>query len=53
MYDGVVISYLDKRKRKLLGRENSVNKFSIAIKFNTMKNKLYLLDILILLVKME
>lgn len=34
MYDGVVVSFLDPRIREALGRENSVNKFSVAIKFN-------------------
>lgn len=36
MYDGVVISYTDKKLIEALGRENSVNKYSIAIKFNPM-----------------
>ena len=39
MYDGVVISYLDPVKREMLGRKNSVNKFSIAIKFNAIKKE--------------
>lgn len=34
MYDGVVISYRDPSIIKKLGRENSINKYSIAIKFN-------------------
>lgn len=34
MYDGVVISYRDPRIINALGRENSINKYSIAIKFN-------------------
>lgn len=33
MYDGVVVSYLDSLKILKLGRKNSVNKYSIAIKF--------------------
>ena len=37
MYDGVVITYIDKGIREALGRENSVNKYSVAIKFNPMK----------------
>ena len=37
LYDGVVISYTDKDKIKALGRINSVNKYSIAIKFNPKK----------------
>ena len=36
MYDGVVISFLDQRIRDALGRKNSVNKYSCAIKFNPM-----------------
>lgn len=34
MYDGVVISYRDPKIIKALGRENSINKYSMAIKFN-------------------
>lgn len=34
MYDGVVISYRDPKIINTLGRENSINKYSIAIKFN-------------------
>lgn len=37
MYDGVVISYNDPRLRSTLGRSNSVNKYSIAIKFTPLK----------------
>ena len=33
MYDGVVIHHIDPNIRRILGRENSVNKYSIAIKF--------------------
>lgn len=39
LYDGVVISYLDKDKIARLGRENSINKWSMAIKFNPMKHQ--------------
>lgn len=39
MYDGIVLSYLDKTKRDLLGRENFVNKYSIAVKFNPLKKQ--------------
>lgn len=39
MYDGVVVSYLDENIRAKLGRENFINKYSMAIKFNPM-NKL-------------
>lgn len=34
MIDGVVISFIDKDKIQRLGRVNSVNKYSMAIKFN-------------------
>ena len=34
MYDGVVISYRDPKIIQALGRENSINKYSMAIKFN-------------------
>ena len=37
MIDGVVISFIDKNKIKALGRENSVNKYQMAIKFNPKK----------------
>ena len=36
MYDGVVISYRDPKIIEALGRENSINKYSMAIKFNTL-----------------
>lgn len=39
MYDGIVVSYLNKDIRKALGRENFVNKFSIAVKFNPLKKQ--------------
>lgn len=39
LIDGVVISYIDKLKITELGRENSVNKYSIAIKFNPKTNR--------------
>ena len=34
MFDGVVVSYLDENIRAKLGRENYINKYSIAVKFN-------------------
>ena len=37
LIDGVVISYTDKSLIDILGRKNSVNKYSIAIKFNPKK----------------
>lgn len=37
MYDGVVVSYLNPTIRETLGRVNSVNQYSIAIKFPSMK----------------
>lgn len=45
MYDGVVVSYLDENIREALGRENFVNKYSVAIKFDTMKKQTTLLAI--------
>lgn len=37
LYDGVVISYLDDNIKELLGRENFVDKYSVAIKFTPLK----------------
>lgn len=37
MYDGVVVSYLNPQIRNALGRANSINEYSTAIKFNTKK----------------
>lgn len=37
MYDGVVVSYRDESIRQKLGRENFINKFSMAIKFNPLR----------------
>lgn len=34
MYDGIVVSYIDEDIRNILGRENHVNKYSIAVKFS-------------------
>jgi NAD-dependent DNA ligase len=34
MFDGIVVSYLDENIRSKLGRENYINKYSMAIKFN-------------------
>ena len=39
MYDGIVVSYLDNNIRQKLGRENFINKYSIAVKFNPMKKQ--------------
>ena len=39
MYDGIVVSYLDPEIRHKLGRENFVNKYSIAVKFNPLKKQ--------------
>lgn len=42
MYDGVVVHYVDPMIRSILGRKNSVNQYSIAIKFNPMnKNAIF------------
>ena len=39
MYDGIVVSYRDPKIRAALGRENFINKYSIAIKFNPLKKE--------------
>ena len=39
MYDGIVVSYRDPKIRNALGRENSINKYSIAVKFNPLKKE--------------
>ena len=39
MYDGIVASYRDSKIRDVLGRENSINKYSIAVKFNPLKKE--------------
>ena len=36
MFDGIVVSYVDPVIRKRLGRENYINKYSMAVKFNPM-----------------
>lgn len=33
MFDGIVVSYLDENIREKLGRENFINKYSMAVKF--------------------
>ena len=37
MYDGIVVSYVDNDIKEKLGRVNSVNKYSVAVKFNPLK----------------
>lgn len=39
MYDGIVASYRDENIRKSLGRENFINKYSIAVKFNPLRKE--------------
>ena len=39
MYDGIVASYRDENIRKKLGRENYINKFSVAVKFNPLRKE--------------
>ena len=39
MYDGIVLSYLDENIRQKLGRENYINKYSIAVKFRPLKKQ--------------
>ena len=38
MYDGIVVSYIDKNIRNTLGRKNSINKYSMAVKFDPLDN---------------
>lgn len=45
MYDGIVLSYVDQNLRDTLGREDSVNKYSVAVKFNAMKKLTELLAV--------
>ena len=45
MYDGVVLEYIDPNIITKLGRVNSVNKYSIAIKFNPLKKQTMLVDV--------
>ena len=37
MYDGIVVSFLDPELRRRLGRKNSINQYSMAVKFNPLK----------------
>ncbi len=39
LYDGVVVSYLDDDIRQKLGRQNSVNLYSMAVKFNALSKQ--------------
>ena len=39
LYDGVVVHYVDKNIREMLGRNHAVNQYSIAIKFNPMQKQ--------------
>lgn len=39
MYDGVVFEYIDNDIRRILGRSNAVNLYSMAIKFNPLKKQ--------------
>jgi DNA ligase (NAD+) len=39
LYDGVVVSLMDNKLKQILGRKNSVNKWSMAIKFETNRKK--------------
>lgn len=43
MYDGIVISYLDEDIRQALGRENYINKYSMAVKFNPLVKQTHFL----------
>ncbi len=37
MFDGIVVSYLDEGIRQRLGRQNYINKFSMAVKFDPLE----------------
>lgn len=39
MYDGIVVSYIDEDVKRALGRENFVNKYSAAVKFDPIKKQ--------------
>jgi NAD-dependent DNA ligase len=39
MYDGIVVSYIEPDLIDALGRQNSVNKYSVAIKFNPLNRQ--------------
>lgn len=39
MYDGVVAEFLDNNIRKTLGRENNINQYAMAIKFEALKKQ--------------
>ena len=39
MYDGIVVSYVDEDIRQALGRENYINKFSMAVKFDPLQKQ--------------
>lgn len=41
MYDGIVVSFLDSNIRKKLGRQNNVNLFSMAVKFNPLRRETF------------
>jgi NAD-dependent DNA ligase len=39
MYDGIVVSYVDNDIREALGRENFINKYSMAVKFEPLEKQ--------------
>lgn len=39
MYDGIVVSYVDEDIRRTLGRENFINKYSMAVKFDPLQQE--------------
>lgn len=45
MYDGIVIEYIDPNIVYRLGRQNSINKYSMAVKFNALKKSTILLNV--------
>lgn len=39
MYDGVVFEFYDKELREKLGRDNSIDRYKVAVKFNPLKKQ--------------
>lgn len=39
MYDGIVAEFYDPKIRKMLGRDNSIDQYKMAVKFNPLKRK--------------
>lgn len=39
MYDGIVAEFYDQKIRQMLGRDNSIDQYKMAVKFNPLKRK--------------